>query len=125
MELIDPGFWERLTVRALSPKIVYVGRFPERSRDYYALTPLVSARTAYVYMLFSYCGSLLYVGRARRPGNRFDKHRRRDWWPEVYDVLLVQVQGEDRASTHAYVDKLERLAIRHLSPIHNVAGVAV
>lgn len=118
---IPDEFWST-TVQAIAPRIIYDGAFPQRSRDYYRLAR-GSWNRAYVYLLYGSDDNLLYVGRTHRPGNRFDKHRRRDWWPEVAALVLLEVEGENADEAHALVKRLELRAIRTLYPELNVAGV--
>lgn len=116
-----PDLWTD-EFRSIDPTITYDGPFPSRPRDYYELG-WCGARYAYVYLLFDADNQLLYVGRARRPGNRFDKHRRqKPWWPSVSRLVLLGVTGESRADAHALVSRLEMHAIRTLDPLHNIAG---
>ncbi|WP_418061755.1 GIY-YIG nuclease family protein [Pimelobacter simplex] len=115
--MAEPDFWGDA-----SDLVIYDDAFPSRSSDYYALTSF-SARQAFVYLLFDAEGGLLYVGRARRPGNRFDRHRRqKPWWGAVARLVLLEVRGSDRIETHDLVSALELYAIRALDPLYNVAG---
>lgn len=116
-----PDFWP-LSIQAINPTIAYEGTFPERSRDYYALVPAAS-NLAYVYVLLDDAGDPVYIGRSHRPGNRFDKHRRKPWWPAVKSLSLLRVQGDSRGDTHAAVSYLERYLIKTYRPTYNIAGV--
>lgn len=102
---------------------VYCGPMPIGPRDYYDLAS-PAWNVAYVYCLLDAAGDLLYVGRARQPGNRFDKHRRKkEWWPEVQHLTLFEVEGRDHEHSVYLVSRVELDAIRSLSPRHNIAGV--
>lgn len=102
--------------------MIYHGPFPERPRDYYALTRC-SWNVAFIYLLFGERDRLLYVGRARNPGNRFDKHRRhKEWWPEVRSLAIFQVTADDHLSSMRAVATAELIAIQELDPVYNIAG---
>lgn len=111
-------FWT-VTPRALGVEVVHDGSMPTRPADYYALGG--RDQWGYVYLLSGL--DLLYVGKSLCPGNRFDMHRRRDWWAGVQNLTLLRVKGADREETSALMDGLETFAIRRLRPIHNVAKV--
>jgi hypothetical protein len=82
----------------------------------------------YVYLLFDQADSLLYVGRSFRPADRFSKHCRRDWWPQVTSLVLIAVEDKIRYGVHRRyytppnVKAFEDAAIAGLLPIHNIAG---
>ena len=122
---IRPEFWSSEDIAAMDWRMVYDGPFPSRPRDYYALTD-GSWNVAFVYLLFDRADRLLYVGRARQPGARFDKHRRRkSWWPEVRSLVIIRVAGRDYEDACRVVDHMERRAIRALGPAYNIVGVPV
>lgn len=111
-------FWTA-TPRALGAEVAYEGVMPSRPADYYDL----GGRDGhgYVYLLSGF--ELLYIGKSWCPGNRFDRHRRRLWWPGVRHLTLLRVRGDDHEETGALMDGLETFAIRRLLPVHNIAKV--
>lgn len=117
-------------VRALHPdffsdddlaEVSYDGPMPATSAGYYALGG--QDGYGYVYVLSDARGSVVYIGRSRCPGNRFDKHRRKTWWPEVTHLTLLRLRGDDRNETAALTDAVETHAIARLGPRHNIAKV--
>ena len=114
----------RKMVEAAGWEIAYDGPLPNRLNR---VAPMQSG-VEYVYLLFDATDRLLYVGRSLRPADRFSKHCRRDWWPEVADVVLVSVRDEIRLGvrrvyiTPPNVAAFEHAAITNLRPIHNIIG---
>lgn len=126
--VIPSAFWSSVTMQAMNPEVVYLGPMPADSHSAYMTEftfPLTRpGKPAFVYILMASDGSVLYVGKARTPGNRFDRHRRhKDWWTEVEILLLLRVTGDSKAEADAIALQVERLGIRKLDPIYNVAGV--
>lgn len=123
---IPATFWMTPAMQAAEPEVVFFGAMPARSADYYAASALMPPRgnkAAYIYFLLACDGSLLYVGKARTPGNRFDKHRRKEWWGEVVTLLLVRVSGSTLEEANLLALHVESLALRQLNPVYNIAGV--
>lgn len=106
----------------MSHEVIYSGAMPSSPSDYYAIA-LGGSRMSYVYILTGERGDALYVGMSRRPGNRFDKHRSRDWWGQVEGLTVWRVEGEDRWHADRNARRLEAHAIRELLPAYNIAGV--
>lgn len=125
--VIPARFWDSPAMRAADPDVVYVGPMPSSPTDYYATASLlgpIGRRHAFVYLLLGCDGSALYVGKARNPGNRFDKHRsKKEWWPEVAILLLLRVTGEDVFEADRLALHVEALCIRKFDPVYNIAGV--
>lgn len=125
---IPAALWDMPAMRAADPEVVYLGRMPQRGgdcRDAARLFPRAyhPSSAAYVYILLHVDGSAVYVGKARDPLARFTKHRRREWWEEVYHLLLLRVEGASVDHADVLALGVEALCIRHLSPTYNVAGV--
>lgn len=123
---IPIGFWDSVSMRAAEPEIVYFGAMPQVPKVYYPLAHLTPTlwrgASAFVYLLLACDGSVLYAGKAREPGNRFDKHRRKHWWDEVALLLLIRVMGTNQSEADTVALHVESLAIKQLDPIYNVAG---
>jgi hypothetical protein len=118
-------FWERRTVRMIEPTPAYVGPMPRGDQDMFAIVRGASAR-AYVYVVMSDLLEVLYVGKSVNPVGRFSSHRcHKWWWPTSGRLVLLGVDGVDRRHAEAAALHLERLAIRSLNPLYNVAGVLV
>ena len=111
-------FWT-VTPRALGTEVAFTGPMPTRPKDYYDL----GGRDGYGYVYLLAGEFLVYVGKSWCPGNRFDKHRRRDWWDLVDHLTLLRVRGDSTTETEALMDGLETFAIRRLLPVANVAKV--
>jgi hypothetical protein len=118
-----PEFWRSVTVSAVAPEVIYDGPMPTGRRPYAGLAPAVGC-TEYVYLLFGEQDELVYVGRSFRPADRFTKHRRKPWWPQVAGLVLLRITGATPREATALTDGLERLAIKRLGPTGNIAGVA-
>lgn len=117
-----PEFWRSARIAAMDLTVVYDGPFPTGPRAYATHLPGVAPNAEYVYLLFNDMDQLVYVGRAWRPADRFTKHRRKAWWPEVANLALVRVQGTSPDGATALTKLLEALAIRDLAPRSNIAG---
>ena len=119
-----PEFWQSERIASIPWEITYDGPRPKRVN---LVAPMQSG-IEYVYLLFDATDRLLYVGRSFRPADRFSKHCRRDWWPEVAAVVLVAVRDDPRVGVRrAYynppnVAAFEHAAITELRPLHNIAG---
>ena len=106
----------------ISSRRVYKGPFPDTSSGYYSLVQPMWRR-CFVYVLFDWADNVLYVGKSFRPGNRFDRHRRRDWWPDVSTVAILQIDGPERHEVERAAYNIELNTIHSLRPLHNVTGV--
>lgn len=122
----EPEFWASETINALLWDVIYDGPLPERLND---IAPMSSV-CEYVYMLFGATDELLYVGRSFRPADRFTKHRRKPWWPQVAGAVLIRVH-EDPIHRRLPWQKVgpntarfEAIAIKMLHPIANIAAPA-
>lgn len=122
---IPSEFWDAPEFRAFDPEVVYLGRMSDTPHDYYRaanLFPPYAPSHAFVYLLLACDGSVLYAGKARTPGQRFDRHRRRDWWDEVALLCLLRVSGETAEAADTAALWVESVAIRRLDPTYNIAG---
>lgn len=72
-----------------------------------------------VYRFYDLLGGLLYVGLTMTPKYRFEKHRRKPWWPLVAAVDIEWFDGREAAKA------AEREAIAHEDPEHNIVRPAV
>lgn len=116
------SFWNRTSVRAITPTPAYIGPFPHGDQDMIAITRSAPAR-AYVYVVMS-DWEVLYVGKTVNPVGRFSNHRcHKWWWPTSGRLVLLAIDGEDQRDAEAAALHLERIAIRVLRPIYNIAGV--
>lgn len=123
--VIPNRLWDAPAMRSADPEVVYLGPMPQAPSDYYAASILfqpTARRHAFVYLLLACDGSVIYVGKARRPGNRFDKHRRREWWDEVESLILLRVGAEVVEDADVLALHVESLLIRRFDPPYNVAG---
>lgn len=102
--------------------VVYDGSMPQAVADYYAITPLGSSFScSFVYILSDINGDALYVGMSRRPGNRFDRHRRRAWWSDVHSLRVLKVEPDMPSRARLDAKRLETQLIRALDPRCNIA----
>lgn len=120
MDLTE-SFWHQVP-DPLLPEVAYSAPVPARPIDYYPLA-LGSVCQRFVYLLEDRRRRVIYVGFSHRPGQRIDRHRRRRWWSEVDRLILLRVSGADRYAAETVGRSLERYAIQHFQPRHNIAGV--
>ena len=106
----------------LSLRRVYKGPFPATTDGYYSLVQ-PARRRCFVYVLFDDAGEVVYVGKSFRPGNRFDRHRRKPWWDAVATIAILQIDGPDRYLVERAAFAAELDAIHTLHPRHNIVGV--
>lgn len=99
---------------------IYDGPMPHSSRERYALTTPCKGRI-FVYTLWDWAGRALYVGLSKNPPNRFDKHQRRTWWPDVTHLGIIQLEGSPEG-VRRKAEALEARLIVSLKPAHNVLG---
>jgi hypothetical protein len=120
-----PTFWRRVSVQALGPLVVYVGPLPQRDSEVLKIHETVAPTVGFVYVICDAAFDVLYVGKTINPTGRLSSHRHsKDWWPrEGGNLTLLAVPGSDRPATDRAAFHLERLAIRDLHPVHNIAGV--
>ena len=118
-----PVFWRRTEVQALNPELIYYGPLPQTRAALRQVVGLYPS-PAYVYVIQTFDGDVLYVGKTVEPQTRLTEHRRqKDWWPIDGRLTLLGVYAEDRAKADRVGFDLEAIAIRDLGPIHNIAGV--
>jgi len=119
-----PEFWRSERIASVDWEVVHDGPMPKRVNT---IAPM-SSEFEYVYMLFDEANSLVYVGRSFRPADRFTKHRRKSWWPQVKAVVLIRVREEPRHRRPPWqkagpnTARLEAYAISMLHPSANIAG---
>ena len=125
---IPPQMWMTTAMQAAAPEVVYVGPAPQTDPQSRALATLFAkvhhpSHAAFVYILLHVDATVIYAGKARNPVARLAKHRRREWWDEVYNLVLLRVEGETEREADATALYVEALAIKHLAPYWNIAGV--
>lgn len=104
---------------------VYEGPLPKRLGEIQEIAPPIhDAR--YVYVLAGRVGGHgaflpLYVGKAYSPRHRFDKHRRKPWWPEAVALILYRHKFDGWISVDRETDELEREAIADFNPHYNIS----
>lgn len=117
------GFWNRTSIKAIGPAVHYAGPFPAGDPAMFAIVQ-GSPWLAYVYVIVSDLDEVLYVGKTVNPVGRFSKHRhQKTWWPTQGRLVLLGVDGLDRGDAEAAAFYVEKLAIRVLRPLYNIAGV--
>lgn len=78
----------------------------------------------HIYIFWGCVDEPIYVGMSVNVPNRFDKHRRRDWWPLVEHVELYHLprMSDERARDFARrLHYFELAAIECLRPSANIA----
>ena len=101
-------------------RIVYQGPLPP-SREWHAISGGGTWNARYVYVLGS-PDDCLYVGMAWSVQRRWEKHKRRLWWPEVTWATVVELTCPNRDRAERDVRALERYVIATLLPTKNLVG---
>lgn len=125
---IPAEMWLTDVMQAARPEVVYLGPAPQNDLDTARASSLLPrfdyrSQVAFVYVLLHVDGEAVYVGKSRSLEGRFRKHRQREWWSEVYHLLLLRVEGATRYEADALAFHVESLLIKRIAPPWNVAGV--
>lgn len=99
-------------------EVTYSGPMPQSVRDYYNVSSL-AYRSCCVYILTSDDGCPVYVGMSHRPGNRFDRHRAREWWPDVAHLTVIEFTADNRSDARWAAKREESRLIASLLPYAN------
>ncbi|MCV7004599.1 hypothetical protein [Mycobacterium gordonae] len=96
-----------------------------------------SSHRSYIYHFFDSAGEPVYFGKAAQPSYRFEKHKRKTWWPEVAHLNLYVVSCEShpeetckgfgsdpRSALNRIAVLWERKAIIDVKPRRNLAGLS-
>ena len=125
---IPAEMWLDPALQAARPELVFLGPAPQSdvaTRTAAGLFAHIAwhSRSAYVYILLHRDASAIYVGKTRNPVGRFSKHRRREWWSEVHNLVLLRVEADTSENADTLAFHVESLFIKRLCPDWNVVGV--
>lgn len=125
---IPPEMWLTHVMQAARPEVVYLGPAPKTDGHTQQIEQLLPhfthhSKAAFVYVLLHCDAEVVYIGKSRNLVGRFSKHRRREWWSEVHNLLLLRVEGATERDADALAFHVEALLIKRLSPPWNIAGI--